>query len=152
MAVNFDKIATNIRLGNYRSLGSGSGRIVYDLGNGFVVKVAKNRKGIAQNNAEYQIYSNGKSELFAGITDATPDFYMIIMEKAEKCMHFSIVMRYFHATSKRELYNDPQFRKAVTKHNLLAADLLRSQNWGILRGRPVIIDYGFTQYVRRNYY
>ena len=152
MKVDFDKISAKIRQGDYRYLGAGSGRQVYDLGNGYVVKIAKNRKGFAQNKAEHQISFNKKNELFAAITDATPDFRMIVMEKAERCLQISIVARYFHARNKRELYNHPQFHKAITQHNLLANDLFRPQNWGILRGKPVIIDYGFTQYVKRNYY
>ncbi|HHX11997.1 MAG TPA: hypothetical protein GX731_04185, partial [Clostridiales bacterium] len=47
--IDFDSIIMNIGKGNYQFIGSGSGRRVYDLGNGYVVKVAKNNRGIAQN-------------------------------------------------------------------------------------------------------
>jgi len=36
-------------------IGSGSGRIVYDFGEGMVLKLAKNTKGVAQNNIESDI-------------------------------------------------------------------------------------------------
>ena len=44
-----------MRQGNYIYIGSGSSRNVFDLGNGYVMKVAKNIAGIAQNKSEYRI-------------------------------------------------------------------------------------------------
>ena len=51
----FNQIKLNIKRGYYRYIGSGSGRQVFDLENGYVVKVAKNKAGIAQNKSEYKI-------------------------------------------------------------------------------------------------
>ena len=42
--IDFETMRLNIRKGYYPYLGAGSGRIVYDLGNGYVVKVSKNSK------------------------------------------------------------------------------------------------------------
>jgi len=40
MGFDFDNIANKILNNEYKPLGRGSGRKVYDLGNGYVVKVA----------------------------------------------------------------------------------------------------------------
>jgi hypothetical protein len=48
MKFNFDEINYGIKRRTFRPLGNGSGRRVYDLGNGYVLKAAKNRKGIAR--------------------------------------------------------------------------------------------------------
>ena len=43
MIIAFSQIMLRIKRGYYRYIGSGSGRKVFDLGNGYVIKVAKNR-------------------------------------------------------------------------------------------------------------
>jgi len=105
MRVDFDQIIANVRDGAYKSIGSGSGRRVFDLENGYVVKVAKNKKGFAQNEAEYQISSASNSALFAKVLQISEDYRMLIMQKAEKIKHISEVWEYFNVKSNRELYN-----------------------------------------------
>lgn len=142
----------NIKAHNYPYIGSGSGRQVFDLGNGSVVKVARNAKGIAQNKAEYQISSTGNNALFAKVLQVSSDFQLLIMEKAVVLQHISPVWRYFHVHDNKELLQVRELREIARMHHLLLPDLRRHQNWGQLNGRPVIIDYGFTQKVRRKYY
>ena len=48
MVIKFNEIKLNITRGYYRYIGSGSGRQVFDLENGYVIKMAKNR-GVSQN-------------------------------------------------------------------------------------------------------
>lgn len=150
--INFDIITANIRNGNYRCIGSGSGRRVYDLENGYVIKVAKNRKGIAQNETEYQIAMETRSNIFARITHVSEDYMLLIMEKAERIYHFSYVLNYFNVRNNRELFNIEEFRSIIKKHNLLPVDLCTRVNWGVINNSPVIIDYGFTWHVKRKYY
>ncbi len=150
--INFDLIILNIRKGKYRCIGSGSGRRVFDLENGYVIKVAKNRKGIAQNEAEYQIAMTNHSNIFAKITHVSEDFMLLIMEKAERLYHFSYVLKYFNVRSNRELFQIEEFRTILKKHNLLSVDLCKRVNWGVINNCPVIIDYGFTWRVKRKYY
>ncbi|SEW45772.1 hypothetical protein [[Clostridium] fimetarium] len=152
MRVDFDQIIANVRDGAYKSIGSGSGRRVFDLENGYVVKVAKNKKGIAQNEAEYQISSASNSALFAKILQISEDYRMLIMQKAEKIKHISEVWEYFNVKSNRELYNVGEIRYISSEYNLLMADLYRPVNWGRINARPVIIDFGFTRRVRKKYY
>jgi len=152
MRVDFDQIKANIRDGAYISIGSGSGRRVFDLDNGYVVKVAKNKKGIAQNEAEYQISSRSNSALFAKILEVSENYHMLIMQKAEKINHISEVWGFFRVESNRELYNVGEIKYISSEFNLLMADLYRPVNWGKINGRPVIIDFGFTRRVKRKYY
>lgn len=142
----------NMRQGNYRYIGSGSSRNVFDLGNGYVMKVAKNRAGIAQNKTEYRISSTDSSHLFAKVIKASEDFSIVIMKKAYKINSFDDVLDYFRVRSDEELFNLRKFKNIQYKYNLLSSDLRRASSWGIVNGRPIIIDYGFTREVRQKYY
>ena len=150
--IDFDLIYYNIRNGIYQCIGSGSGRKVYDLGNEYVVKVAKNNKGIAQNKVEHKISLSDHSSIYAKIIKLSEDFRMLIMEKAVHIKDFSEVRKYFNVKNNRELFRLQEIRSAFTNHNILMNDLYRPENWGMINNRPVIIDYGFTQRVRRRYY
>jgi len=152
MRVDFDQIKANIRDGAYKSIGSGSGRRVFDLDNGYVVKVAKNKKGLAQNEAEYQISSKSNSVLFAKILQVSEDYHMLIMQKAEVIKHISEVWGYFNVESNRGLYYVEEIRQISSEYNLLMADLYRPVNWGRINSKLVIIDFGFTRRVRKRYY
>ncbi|HKM34581.1 MAG TPA: hypothetical protein VJY54_07545, partial [Lachnospiraceae bacterium] len=100
--IDFNIITSNIREEKYRYIGSGSGRRVFDLENGYVVKVAKNIKGIAQNKVEYQISLEDHTNLFAKITYVADDFQLLIMEKAELIQNISEVWKYFDVKNKSE--------------------------------------------------
>lgn len=152
MVIAFNQIMLNIRRGYYRYIGSGSGRQVFDLGNGYVIKVAKNKAGIAQNKSEYKISSNDHSNLFAKVIQASNDFKLLIMQKADKIYNISYVWKYFNLTSKMELFNSKELQNITRRYDLLLADLDRESSWGMINGRPVIIDYGFTSAVKQRYY
>lgn len=149
---DFNVINDNIRQGNYNYINSGSGRRVFDLGNGYVVKVAKNQKGIAQNEVEYRIKSDIDSYIFATILDTSKDYKYLIMEKADKIYSFSYILRYYHVNHMRELLKRDDIQYAIHTHHLMPVDLYKLTNWGIVNEVPVIIDYGFTWNVKRKYY
>ncbi len=151
MRIDYDNIVINIRQKKYSLIGYGTGRVVYDLGNGYVVKVAKNKKGIAQNKAENQIYSMNDTEYFAKILAVSEDFRFLIMEKAERISSISVVWRHFQVRNNRELFRLSIFQKFVTQYHLIMGDLYRRSSWGIVNGKLVIIDYGFTKETRRLY-
>jgi hypothetical protein len=142
----------NIRRGYYRYIGSGSSRDVFDLGNGYVIKVAKNRAGIAQSECEYKISYYDNSDLFAKVVQVSNEFYFLIMEKADKIYNISEVFKYFNVSDKKGLFHLKEIQKIKINYNLLLADFDRKSNWGIIKGRPVIIDYGFTKEVSEKYY
>lgn len=148
----FRRISSDINRGRYRYLGKGSGRAVYDMGNGKVVKAAKNIKGFAQNIEEYRIALVDDSGLFADIWALSDDSHYLIMDKAERIRDISYVWDYFKVKSNDELFNLRKIRELSEKYNLLIHDFGRAANWGVIGGMPKIIDYGFTRQVRRRYY
>ena len=152
MKFDLKLISENLDKNEYKFIGAGSGREVYDLGNGYVVKVARNKRGLAQNKAEYDISLTDDTNLFAKIKQISQNSILLIMERAEKINHISEVWDYFHVNSNRELFQLEKFREISEKYDLLLADLRRHNNWGKVREKLVIIDYGFTWGVRINYY
>ncbi len=151
MDINFTTISNNIRAKVYPLIGSGSGRAVYDLDNGYVVKAARNRKGIEQNKAEYQISNMEDWKIFAKVLAHSEDFSLLIMEKARHIRSFSEVWNFYHVKNNRQLLSSNEFRAVLEKYDLLTADLYRLSSWGIINEKPVIIDYGFTKKVQELY-
>lgn len=152
MVNTLSTISFNLTHGYYRYIGSGSSRKVFDLGNGYVVKVAMNMAGIAQNKTEYMISFNNSSGLFAKVMKVSKDFRLLIMKKARKIRDIWDLCRYFNVSSTTELVCSKELQHISGKYNLLLGDLKRIDNWGIIDGDPVIIDYGFTREVRSRYY
>ena len=152
MEVDFEQIILNIRKEAYKHIGSGSGRRVFDLGNGYVVKVAKNRRGIAQNKAEHQISLTDQSNIFAKIPHVSEHFKLLIMEKAEPIKKISDVWKYYNVDSNKKLFEQDDLKDIYSKYKLLIPELYRPVNWGKINEIPVIIDYGFTRKVKNKYY
>lgn len=149
---DFKQMYLDIRRGAYRCIGMGSGRIVFDLGNGYVVKVARNMKGIAQNEAEYKISLEDDSGLFGNIPAVSERFRFLIMDKADRIKDISYVWNYFNVKNNKALYQIQKLQDISSRYGLLLRDLGRSVNWGQLNGKPIIIDFGFTQEVYRRFY
>ena len=152
MIIFSNEIMQGIRQGKYKYIGDGSGRVVFDMKNGYVVKVAKNMAGIAQNKAEYKISKNDNSRIFAEVVQASNDYYFIIMKKAEKVNNMYYVWLYFNAWNERDFLRRYEIQEVRNKYNLLLGDLKKKSSWGIVDGKAVIIDYGFTKEVRDKYY
>lgn len=150
--IHLPDILEQLSVGAYPLLGSGSGRKVYDLHDGSVLKAARNVKGYAQNQVESIISEMDDSTLFAKVLFISPDNHYLIMEKAKTITDFSYVRDYFHVKTNKELFQLNDLKYIPHKYNLLISDLCRPVNWGILNDRPVIIDYGFTGRIRRKYY
>jgi hypothetical protein len=74
------------------------------------------------------------------------------MEKAIKIKDIFYVWKYFNVKNNKELYQVKELQNISSIYGLLLIDLRRPVNWGMLNGRPVIIDYGYTNEVRRRYY
>lgn len=152
MFIDYNDIMFGIRRGLYFYIGSGSSRRVYDLGNGYVVKVAKNMAGREQNKAEYEISFEDSSGIFAEVIDVSNDYRMLIMRKAKKIKDMRIVWKYFNVDDKYEFYDCIYMQRLKNKYKLLLGDFEKASSWGIINGRPVIIDYGFTRHVEKKYY
>lgn len=150
--MDINRIIFSITRGYCRYIGSGSCREVFDLGNGYVVKIAKNAAGIAQNKTEYYISRYDNSNLFAKVIDVSKNFEFLIMERADKVYNITEIWRYFDVKSKKEMFDLKQIKNISQSYNLLLCDLNRQSSWGVINGRPVIIDYGFTREVKEKYY
>jgi hypothetical protein len=70
---------------NLQRIGSGSGRIVYDIDGQKVLKLAKNQKGIAQNEAEASAgYYRDTQHIVTEVFDSAEGYSWLISEKAKK--------------------------------------------------------------------
>lgn len=152
MFISDNQIILNINRGMYKYIGEGSSRKVFDLNNGYVIKIAKNRAGVEQNKMEYYISTSDDTGLFAKVVQASNNYNFIIMRRATRIGDISYVWRYFNVKNKIEFLRLPELQKIKNKYNLLLNDLNRESSWGLINGKIVIIDYGFTRKVRDRYY
>lgn len=152
MEPGFSDIVENIKSRAYALVGAGSGRSVFDMGDGNVVKVARNRKGLAQNTVEYQISRSTQSPLFAKVSAVSDDYLLLIMEKANRIRSMSEVFRYLKVHNRYEFSHMDEILDMIRKHDLLMVDLYRPVNWGKIKNRYVIIDYGYTRIVKKRFY
>lgn len=150
--VDFKLLETGLKNREYRYIAEGSGRRVFDLNNGYVVKVAKNPRGLAQNKAEFQISENSNTKIFSEVLAVSEDYRFLIMEKAERIRNIYYVMNYYKVKNARELYHLQELQEISREYDLVLKDLGRASNWGWIGDRPVIVDYGFTMEVRKKYY
>lgn len=113
--------AGKVRLANQylTRMGSGSGRIVYDVDGEKALKLAKNRKGIAQNEAEAGAgYYRDTQHIVTEIFDSAEDDSWIIAEKGKKVTDKRI----------RELTGIPSLSKLFDFLNVVQQDQKSGQN------------------------
>lgn len=150
MFISYNDIIYNVNRGIYRYIGEGSSRQVFDLNNGYVIKLAKNNAGIEQNRVESYISINDNSSIFAKVLYYSRDYSYIIMPKARKIDDISYVFDYLGVRNKREFFNLRFIRRLMDKYDLLSGDLVRKSSWGVINGKIYMIDYGFTKREKRN--
>lgn len=152
MHIDIYHILYGIELGMYKYIGQGSARKVYDLNNGFVIKIARNIKGLAQNEAEFLISKDSKSALLAKVYFLSSDYKYLIMKKANKIKNEEKFLSYFNIQDKRELKKDKSIKEIHDKYNLVWADLYKLTSWGIINNKLVLIDYGYTKEIYNELY
>lgn len=122
----------------YKVIGSGKTRIVYDLGNGYVVKIAISKRGIHSNETEYMLYNQCSSRLRRYLCPVIEygDGW-IIMEKRDRIL-------YLTENDEKKL---PKLRKRFLKEGIEARSL-RSKNLALAKDnkRLIVIDYGSFRY------
>lgn len=162
-------------------MGRGSARIVFALTSHRILKIAKNNKGLGQNEAEVNVYTNPKTKsIVSKIYDYDPDYLWIISELVkpftekdttpiekilglgEQSMTWeSFIQLVVHGKFKDiEEYgagHQLEFAKALhalaKENQLIMGDLEKGDSWGVASdGRLVLIDYGFTEDVYSNHY
>lgn len=69
----------------FDKIGSGSARLVYNVDDKYVIKVSKNKKGLAQNQKECTIGKDGwYDEIIAPIIYCASDYSFLVMKRARK--------------------------------------------------------------------
>ena len=160
-----------------RRLASGSSRTVYTIDNAKVLKLAKNVKGLAQNEAEgdwglNQMYG----DIIAKVLDRDEEWRWIVSEYAKpvtktRFKHLVGVDIYiFFRYLRDELdginsYVSPEDKKILDENEFFGelmglirdfdmeiGDFGRGSSFGELDGRIVIIDYGLTKTVFNTHY
>jgi hypothetical protein len=152
MEYNFKDIIAGIRNKEYKLLGVGSCRKVYDLNDGYVIKIAKDIRGIYQNQIENKVYLSRKSNFFAQVVTISEDDKWLIMRKAEKIKNIETVYKYYNVKSIQSLIMLDHLDDDITSNKLSKADLTRPSSWGFIGDVPVIIDYGLTHSICKKYY
>jgi len=174
-----------------KKVGTGSSRVAFNIeheGRPTVLKIAKNKKGLAQNEFESQIFSDYYI-LGLGITIPMIDYdeehdpaQWIHTELAQKIKpnqfkqffgvdHHTLPYMIDHATGKSRRHSiPPEWDELINNedsphHDYISAmvnicgnydipsgDFGRLANWGLFKGRPVIIDLGHSQEVMKTHY
>ena len=125
-------------------------RIVYDLKDGNVLKVAKTSRGIGQTQTESKL----DESFIPKIKDSGIDY--VVMEKVstpEDNKKINAVVRFFRGTNDSTEDRNRALREAEDKFKLIGiskydgddlmfGDLMTQDNWGIKNGKLKIIDGG----------
>lgn len=130
----------------YEEIGAGLHRIVFDLKNGLVLKVAVSKTGIKNNKKEAEIYKAFKSSLKSHLAKVIDHGYgWIIMEKIDQ-----------HVLQNRENMDKVlKLRENFLREGLRASDIIRPSTkepkWKNIRYREkdnliIVIDYGAFRY------
>lgn len=163
-------------------LGEGSSRKAFLLSGKYVLKIALNEKGIAQNQAELDVFTNPQSQqVVAKVYAYDPKYQWLIsdlvkpIDNVEEFQQLSGTdWRTFCDDVNRGMRNqsvepnDSKFVKAVVntalKNNMLRGDIVQQNHsisptddvlghWGKTpNGRLVLLDYGFTHEVWAAHY
>jgi len=141
-------------------IGTGSSRKVYQLNKDFVLKLAYNKKGLAQNKNEAMISSSKFSDIIATVIDYGKDFSFIIQEYAKpvsmteinKLLKFNVRGLSREDEDYKESHLEKRIKAFIKKFDLDIYAIAYESSWGIKKGKPVIIDFGFTREVGRKYY
>ncbi len=152
MVYDTQDIINRIRTGEYKLIGFGSCRRVFNLNNGYVVKLASDVRGIEQNKAEYSIYHNSKSPFFAEITYLSDDSRFLVMAKAKRIKKIRTVFNHYKVRNMEHLLKLNNLYEDLKNNELSTGDLGRASSWGVIDSVPVIIDYGLTHSLFKKYY
>lgn len=151
-------------------LGKGSSRVAFLLSNRYVLKIAINDKGIAQNEGEMDVATNPKTKnVIARVRAYDPDYKWLISDVVKELKtseefrqltdipwdDFEAIMVKLY--NKERVNKIPEFVQSVfaTKQSsdISIGDMLRVDHWGKTPdGRCVILDYGLSNDVWAKHY
>lgn len=165
-----------------RKISSGSGRIVYQIDDEKVLKLAKNNKGVAQNEVESEYYLQNY-DVTARVFDSDDDGMFVEMELARRLtknifkqivgFNFDLIVPYLeNIIGKYGSYKSPisqqdkefldenewmiDLLSLASDYDMPTGDLGRLSSYGVVtrdgQDAVVLIDYGSTWGVYNDYY
>lgn len=150
-------------------LGEGSSRVAYTLSSNKVLKIATNKKGIDQNLAELDVFTNPATKpMVAKVQDYDPEYRWLVADsvrvfsnEAEFEKETGLDFKEFVEEVKISLIKKVNPKsdlaantiKTIVNSNLMLGDVARIEHWGKSSdGRVVLLDYGFTKDVWQLHY
>lgn len=153
-------------------MGTGSSRMAFLFSSKYVLKIAINKKGLAQNEAEVDVFTNPKSRgVVAKVHSSDPQFRWIVSDLVKPLSspeefesltgvdwpNFINLLRPKIKSKESINADDPKIVQAVAvtaqQNNLLFGDIEELSHWGKTPdGRAVLLDYGFTGEVWKSHY
>ena len=118
---------------NYEIIGHGLNRIVYDLNNGYVLKIAISAVGLMSNENEYDVYHNCDDEI--------KRYLCPVIEKG----YGWIIMKKMKSKLSHAIKESPKLIKLELKfirHGILPVDLRFANVAYTEENEMVVIDYG----------
>lgn len=162
-----------------KKIASGSARIIYKIDDNTVLKLAKNKKGLAQNSVESDgVLNDWYSDIITGVIESDNDDRWIISNKAKRItknrfkslLGVSIEDFYSYICDRVgkknyqpkpdvdiiEKLDNSEFAQSVldmiVNFDMEIRDFDRISTYGELNGKLVISDYGLTKAVWEEYY
>jgi hypothetical protein len=158
-------------------LTSGSARVIFDYNPGYVLKLAKNEKGIAQNSTEADGFlQQNYDHLITKVIDEDPENKWLVVEKATRasqadfmrtfgttrdnlCAYLKMKLQYGKPIEKQEWFdklNDNETAQDILEmmvnYGMPPGDFCRQNSWGVVNGRLVLVDYGLTESILHEHY
>lgn len=151
---------------NYKLLNKGTGRYVYDINHEYVLKLAKNNKGIEQNKTEINISKSGKyNDITANVVEFDENGLYLIQQKAYRLteqgfkditgLQLQGFLYYLRHDKKWDGGNVKFYNKVnslVNEFELDRFDIANENSWGIINNNVVIVDYGLDMNTARKLY
>lgn len=147
-------------------LNKGTGRNVYLIGDVYVLKIAKNNKGIAQNKTEIKISKCDEYDaIIANIVEYDDNGFYVISQKANRItdnifkdltgLQFSDFLYYLRFnknwTGENKIFYD-KINTLISRFDLDRFDISHESSWGVFNNKPVIVDYGLDKITARKLY
>lgn len=139
--------AVRVAAHHFKYLKSGSARKVFEYSDTLVLKIAYNKKGVAQNREEVRVWDWADSKqrkILSPIIDADNDWKWVLQKKVRPLKSISKLV-------KETLQTKKEILDSLETIELRQGDHHRSL--GILNSKRIVLfDYGFTDEVYRKYY
>lgn len=182
--LDMTSFATQVRYANekLKRIAQGSARVIFEIDDKTVLKLAKNAKGLAQNEVEAGLSNDYMvpEDIIAKVLEYDEGYRWIVMERAKKISSgrfkqlmdgVDILIFYYYIRNQTDRLGNKHWSikdeiKEKLDKNEFAQDIIEMSNnfelevgdfgrpssFGEIDGRLVLTDYGLTQEVYRKYY